>query len=62
MGRKAGNGQRSRCKLDRKLRMQRLGDGWFDLVLDSDVQTRTGLVLRDEQSAKIVRQFVADRQ
>ena len=59
---KAGNSERARFEFGGKLRVERFGDRWFDLVLDGDVQARAGLILGDEQAAKFVRQFVADRE
>ena len=58
---KAGNSERARSEFGGQLRVERFGDGRFDLVLDGDVQARAGLVLRDQEAAKVVCKFVADR-
>ncbi len=57
---KSGYSERSRDELIGKLGMQRLRDGWLDLILNSDVQARVGLILGNQKALKIRSQFVAD--
>ena len=40
--------------------MECLGYGRFNFVLDGDMQARASLVLRDQQTAKVMREFVAE--
>ena len=44
---KAGNSERARRKLSGELGVECFCDRWLNLVLDSNVQARTGLILRD---------------
>ena len=59
---KARDSERAWRKLSGELGVERLCDRWFDLVLDGNVQARTGLILRDQQAAKLVREFIANVQ
>ena len=59
---KARDSERAWRKFNGELGVERLCDRWFDLVLDSNVQARTGLILRHQQTAKLVREFIANVQ
>ena len=56
----AGNGERAGLESRAKLGVEYFGDWRLDLVLNGDVEAGAGLVLRDQETAKVVRQFIAE--
>ncbi len=57
---KAGNSEQAGFESAGKFGMECLGYGRFNFVLDGDMQARASLVLRDQQTAKVMREFVAE--
>ena len=56
---KARKDEWSGLERGRKLCVERLRNGRLDFVLDGDVETRAGLILRDQEAAEVVRKLVA---